>query len=739
MTAALTYPTGGDYREALFDTRRCFKDPVLAGGAPALDPLGMPKPISGAFGSVFTIRGLDGRTWAVKCFTRSVPDQALRYRRITEVLAPVARPWRVAFEYVPEGVLCKGVWYPVLKMEWVEARGLIPFVETHLWHPAVLTELAESFARMVGDLASLGVAHGDLQHGNLLVTTAGELKLIDYDGMFVPGLESLGASELGHVNYQSPARTLATWGPHLDRFSAWLIYASLVAVAANPAMWTLLHAEGDEALLFHKSDFAAPASSPAFGSLERSSEPALRALAAALRPLWAHDLSKVPPLDPSTAPPPARRATVTPAGPAGAGARAGGAPADADTVTAALAEWRAALLALGEPDGDAGAEAGTGTGEHPSWLIGHLPALAPVPFAPRNPFVRVLVAAWVAVVVAVVLLGVAGVAAIPLAAVGVVATVAVLAAGAHALGRTVEGRAKQERRAACRRARGETAVAARDLARAERERHAVARAERGALEALTRRAAEARTGEHDELGAIERRSKVQRSELDWQRQAVQATETWELGNTLRLLQEEHVMGRLRGAHLRWAPGIGPMTAARLATHGITTAADFTGVSIGSTGRGPDIWIERRSGVPVRVNSIGEAKAEALETWRRGVEARARASAPQSLPADQAQAIRSKHAPERQSLTSQEQAAKAESVQAQHWARDRWIGRHGEIAAEVVDRRRALADQRDAADLEVAAARRRAGDAGWREKLADRELAAYRRVDLPRYFGSVLRG
>lgn len=734
MTASLTYPTGGEYREALFDTRRCFKDPLLAGGAPALDPLGMPKPISGAFGSVFTIRGLDGRTWAVKCFTRSVPDQALRYRRITEALAPVARPWRVAFEYVPEGVLCKGVWYPVLKMEWVEARGLIPFVENHLWHPTVLTELADSFARMVGDLAALGVAHGDLQHGNLLVTPAGELKLIDYDGMYVPGLESLGASELGHANYQSPARTLGTWGPHLDRFSAWLIYASLVAVATNPALWTLLHAEGDEALLFHKTDFASPASSPAVGALERSSEPALRALAAAIRPLWAHDLAKVPPLDASAAPPPARRAAVTPGPPLGAAKRSGGAaPADADAVVGALAEWQASLAALGEPLPE------TDTGEHPSWLIGHLPALAAQPFAPRDPFVRVLAAAWVAVVVAVVLLGVAGVAAVPVAAAGLVATAAVLGAGALGLRRTPEWRAKRERRGACRRAHADTSTAARALARAERERHAAARAERNALEVLARRAAEARTGEDEELGAIDRRSTVQRSELDWQRQAVQANETWELGNTLRLLQEEHVMERLHGAQLRWAPGIGPMVAGRLALHGITTAADFTGVSIGSSGHGPDIWIERRRGVPVRVNSIGEAKAEALEAWRRSVDARARASAPQSLPADRALAIRSKHAPERQSLASQEQAAKAESVQAQHWARERWLSRHGEIAAEVAERRRALRDQRGAAELELAAARRRAGDAGWREKLADRELAAYRRVSLGRYVVSALRG
>jgi hypothetical protein len=114
--------------------------------------------------------------------------------------------------------------------------------------------LAAKFALMVKDLSVLGVAHGDLQHGNLLVTPGGELKLIDYDGMYVPGLAQLGACEIGHVNYQSPARTMSSWGPYLDNFSAWIIYASLIALAIDPGLWPILHNDGDEALIFHKDD-----------------------------------------------------------------------------------------------------------------------------------------------------------------------------------------------------------------------------------------------------------------------------------------------------------------------------------------------------------------------------------------------------------------------------------------------------------------------------------------------------
>ena len=101
-------------------------------------------------------------------------------------------PWRVPFDYIPRGLLCNGRWYPILKMEWIEASGLIPFIQDHLWQSATLARLAKEFAALMQELSQRGIAHGDLQHGNLLVTVTGTLKLIDYDGMYVPGLEDLG-------------------------------------------------------------------------------------------------------------------------------------------------------------------------------------------------------------------------------------------------------------------------------------------------------------------------------------------------------------------------------------------------------------------------------------------------------------------------------------------------------------------------------------------------------------------
>ena len=88
------FPTGGQYRESLQNPSTAFKDSSIRGGDVRLDPLGMPRAISGAFASVFTVTAADGRTWAVKCFTRNVGDQGTRYRAISDALRPLKYTWK---------------------------------------------------------------------------------------------------------------------------------------------------------------------------------------------------------------------------------------------------------------------------------------------------------------------------------------------------------------------------------------------------------------------------------------------------------------------------------------------------------------------------------------------------------------------------------------------------------------------------------------------------------------------
>ncbi|MEU4746790.1 hypothetical protein AB0G02_40920, partial [Actinosynnema sp. NPDC023658] len=259
--AARAFPSGVAYVEALEDTALCFRGTDLAGAEVRVDALGRPRAVSGNFASVFSLTLPDGTRCAIKCFTRAAPEQAVRYRAVGEHLARLDDDWIVGFDYLDRGILVEGAWYPVLRMEWVEAVNLLRWIDRHVDDPAALSRVAERFADLVARLAAAGVGHGDLQHGNLLVGDDGSLKLVDYDGTYVPALAGLPSVETGHRNYQSPDRTAADSGPEVDRFSAWVIYLSLIALTVDPSLWRQLRDEDAEHLLLAESDFTDPAGS----------------------------------------------------------------------------------------------------------------------------------------------------------------------------------------------------------------------------------------------------------------------------------------------------------------------------------------------------------------------------------------------------------------------------------------------------------------------------------------------
>lgn len=204
-------------------------------GRPDLTPLGLPRPITGGFASVYKLQCLQ-RTWAVRCFLRQFHDHHRRYAAISEHLTRHRLPYTVGFTFLCNGIKVRGQWYPILKMEWVQGEPLSAFIERHLGNRSTLLSLARRWFEMVKALQKASIAHGDLQHSNVLVVD-GQLRLIDYDGMYVPALSGEGSHEVGHRNYQHPLRTESDFGPYLDNFSAWVVYVSLIALAADPGLW----------------------------------------------------------------------------------------------------------------------------------------------------------------------------------------------------------------------------------------------------------------------------------------------------------------------------------------------------------------------------------------------------------------------------------------------------------------------------------------------------------------------
>ena len=259
------WPSARHFTEVIQCPSVCFSAPMLRSTLPAVDRLGMPIVTSGQFAYVYKLKSNNGDgDFAVRCFRGYLGDRDQRYRAIqTHVLAaPV--PYLADFSYAPEGIMVGAQRYPILFMRWIEGPTLDLYVGEMLHRREVLLHLAEEWLRVISALQASNMAHGDLQHGNVIVDH-GRLRLIDHDGIFVPAMAGWSASEVGHQHYQHPQRTAHHFDASLDNFSSLVIYLSLLVLAERPELWQEYH---DENLLFTKADFLDPASSRLFAQVK---------------------------------------------------------------------------------------------------------------------------------------------------------------------------------------------------------------------------------------------------------------------------------------------------------------------------------------------------------------------------------------------------------------------------------------------------------------------------------------
>ena len=290
----MPWPGITDFSEAIQNPRLCFKGTELETGAAETSPRGMPLVYAGAFACVYPV-AVGGTSIAVRCFTHEVKDQQERYNQLSEYLINVLPPSFVHFEYVDRGISLKGSWYPIVKMDWVEGETLNKFVEERLQESDALRRLAAQWrGGTTASLRGLRIAHNDLQHGNVLVQPDGNIRLVDYDGVFLPQFHGQLSQELGHKNYQHPQRSSKDYDDHIDNFPSLVIYLSLLAIAAEPDLWTF---NNDDNLILTGNDYADPAKSELFNRLKSSPDPAVTKLTERLEGYCALPIEQVPDLE----------------------------------------------------------------------------------------------------------------------------------------------------------------------------------------------------------------------------------------------------------------------------------------------------------------------------------------------------------------------------------------------------------------------------------------------------------
>jgi len=283
--------------------RIAFRDPRLQRAVIEKNGQNQPRPWAGAFAVVY--KGVDPEVqapFAVRIFTTESPERRERYDLISAYLQGRKLNCLVDFEYRDQSIRSAGdgKWYPLIIMEWVQGETLFNWLRARAMegNRDAIAMVANRWLEAIQELNDNSVAHGDLQHANVMVNSAWQLKLVDYDGMCVPPLVGRRNLEVGVEPYQHRERGAGTLlSLDLDNFSALLIYVALRALAIQPGLWAkYVEQVGYDKLLFRREDFQAPAQSPLYYDMMQLDNNDLKNLTERLFALSQSRMEDVPPL-----------------------------------------------------------------------------------------------------------------------------------------------------------------------------------------------------------------------------------------------------------------------------------------------------------------------------------------------------------------------------------------------------------------------------------------------------------
>ncbi len=351
MTA---YPAAGDYYKAVQAPTRVFTVPKLQTAEFVWDSLG-PTLARGSSAVVFQA-SVDGRLHALRCYIRNDASSRDRYSALDAYLAGHdLSPYVSGTTWLDEAIRVNRATWPVLTMDWIDGRTLNEYVDflVSSSNAAALTTLAARWRELVALLQNSEFTHGDLQHGNIMVDQTGRLRLVDFDGVWIPQLAGQSPpTEFGHPNYQHPLQHV--WDRWLDTFSALVIYLSLVALGKDPALWLALY--NSKNLLFAKNDFFPPFKTEAWKQLAAMGDPQVDELVRRLQeccdPDWVSTKSLEMTLDqqavtPARQPIPVEQRWWEKKPVAASGSAVGGSPAAGSAAGSAVAGSAAAGSAVG--------------------------------------------------------------------------------------------------------------------------------------------------------------------------------------------------------------------------------------------------------------------------------------------------------------------------------------------------------------------------------------------------------
>lgn len=211
---------------------------------------------TGGFSVVFPYELPDGTKWAFRCWHSDISNTQKRYEIISGAIKRANLDFLCEFTYIEKGINVEGNIYPTTRMRWVEGITIKDYICKYRQSKDKLKALAENFFVMTQALHEQSLAHGDLQHGNILVSDDHQLYLVDYDSFYCPKLKGEEDTVTGLPDYQHPARkSNKSVSEKLDYFSELIIYLSILAIAEAPSLIDKYKVDDADRLLFAKEDF----------------------------------------------------------------------------------------------------------------------------------------------------------------------------------------------------------------------------------------------------------------------------------------------------------------------------------------------------------------------------------------------------------------------------------------------------------------------------------------------------
>lgn len=266
-------------------------DPKLSGYNTIEGVIG-PECYSGGFCLVYPVSNGTNK-YAFRVWHTEIEGIKDRLKKISAYLAAHPLPYFVEFEYVNDALRVfddEGNVQAIdgVRMEWVNGQNLVTYIDSIISDPSTtetdkkqrILSLASDFREMVKSLHAVDIAHGDLQHGNIIIASDGSIKLVDYDSVYVPTFTNEQQVTSGMAAYQHPCRRNKMFlaSKTDDYFSEQIIYLSLLCFAEDLSLWEPIDERDEYSLLFTEADLGSIQSSTIFKHISQFGNPDIHQL-----------------------------------------------------------------------------------------------------------------------------------------------------------------------------------------------------------------------------------------------------------------------------------------------------------------------------------------------------------------------------------------------------------------------------------------------------------------------------